>query len=86
MKGSMVRRGRNATFLFVIVLLLAAAAGFARAAEGTWNDFMRAASTGTALPLLGPIDEAGRSGWACKPERAAETRSLTDAGLTGETP
>lgn len=35
-----------------------------------------AASAGPSL--LGPIDEHGRTGWACKPEKAAES---ADAGM-----
>lgn len=31
--------------------------------------------------LLGPIDEHGRTGWACKPERAAESASPAMAEL-----
>lgn len=41
---------------------------------------------GTLVPsaapaLLGPITEAGRTGWACKPERAAGATKARDAEL-----
>lgn len=32
-------------------------------------------------PLLGPITEAGRKGWACKPEQAAAAKTAHDAEL-----
>ena len=37
--------------------------------------------TSAAPSLLGPITEAGRKGWACKPERAAAARAVKDAEL-----
>ena len=35
----------------------------------------------SAPALLGPITEAGRKGWACKPEQAAAARHWRDADL-----
>jgi len=40
-----------------------------------------ALQTSAAPSLLGPITEAGRKGWACKPERAAAARTPKDAEL-----
>ena len=34
-----------------------------------------------APALLAPIAESGRTGWACKPERAASARRSTDSEL-----
>jgi len=33
-------------------------------------------------PLLGPITSAGRTGWECKPERAAAARAWQAADLS----
>ncbi len=35
----------------------------------------------SAPAMLGPITEAGRKGWACKPEQAASARHWRDAEL-----
>lgn len=35
----------------------------------------------SAPTLLGPITEAGRTGWACKPEQAAAAKSAKAAEL-----
>ena len=35
----------------------------------------------SAPALLGPITEAGRKGWACKPEQAASARHWREADL-----
>jgi hypothetical protein len=35
----------------------------------------------SAPSLLGPITEAGRTGWACKPEQAAGAKTAKDAEL-----
>lgn len=35
----------------------------------------------SAPMLLGPITEAGRKGWACKPEQAAAAKTAKDADL-----
>lgn len=69
--------------LLSIALFLAACAGGGLA--------YGAASTGSALggvlaappepELLGPIGAEGRSGWACVPERAAESAIWKDAHL-----
>lgn len=70
--------------VLALVLLTAAGGGAAVGVAG-------AASIESALegalqpsevpPLLGPITEAGRKGWACKPEQAAAARAAHDAEL-----
>lgn len=35
----------------------------------------------SAPTLLGPITEAGRTGWACKPEKAAAAKTAQEAEL-----
>ncbi|HZZ65385.1 MAG TPA: hypothetical protein VFE17_07805 [Candidatus Baltobacteraceae bacterium] len=44
--------------------------------------------TASAPPaLLGPITESGRTGWACKPEKAASAKAAADAELpSADTP
>lgn len=65
-----------------LLLISAASASYALA-----NGDALSALGGKALlasdapPLLGPIDEHGRTGWACKPERAAESPSAAMAEL-----
>ena len=70
-----------------LVLAVAAALGAAGLAAG----FAGAASVESLLagalqpsaapPLLGPITESGRTGWACKPEKAAAASRASDAEL-----
>ena len=67
--------------------LLAAAAGGALAGAAGASSFeallQNALAPSAAPALLGPITEAGRTGWACKPERAASAENWRDAGLPG---
>ncbi len=64
--------------------LAAVATGLAGA--GSLEQLMGGALQTSAAPgLLGPITEAGRKGWACKPERAAAARSAKDAELPDDT-
>ena len=64
-------------------LALSAGAGVAAAAELLQGDPARLASS--APPgLLGPITEAGRTGWNCAPEHAATARSASAASLPQE--
>jgi hypothetical protein len=66
--------------------LAAGAAGMAGASS------IESMLDGSLLPsaapsLLGPITEAGRVGWACKPEKAAAAVKPQDAELpNGDTP
>lgn len=62
-------------------------AGFAGAAsvEAMLEGALQPSS---APSMLGPITEAGRTGWACKPEQAAMARNAREAELpdTGPRP
>jgi hypothetical protein len=62
------------------MLALGACAGAAMGAELLLSD---PASLVTSAPpaLLGPITEAGRTGWDCAPEHAATARTAPAAGL-----
>ena len=70
-------------------LLLAALVAFA--AVGLGAGFAGAASVeamldgalqpSSAPAMLGPITEAGRTGWACKPEQAAMAKNARQAEL-----
>jgi hypothetical protein len=63
-----------------VALAVAACAGAAVGAELLTAD---PASLVTSAPpgLLGPITEAGRTGWDCDAERAATAHTATAAGL-----
>ncbi len=61
-----------------------AAAGIAGAAS--FQSMLDSAMQPSAAPaMLGPITEAGRKGWACKPEQAASARHWSDAELPDAT-
>ncbi len=78
----MSRRPVRSWFYAVLAgaLVLAGAAGFAGAAsvESMLEGSLQASG---APSLLGPITEAGRTGWACKPEQAAAAASARAAEL-----
>jgi hypothetical protein len=61
-------------------LALSAGAGVAAAADLLQGDSALLVSSAPP-PLLGPITEAGRTGWDCAPEHAATARSARAAGL-----
>ncbi len=65
------------------LLLLGAAslrAGFAAAGSVSTIDANALLPSDTPA-LLGPINEKGRVGWECKPEKAAAAKSATGADL-----
>ena len=65
-----------------LALLTASGAGWARAAAGTFETALLQGTVPSALPaLLGPIDEVGRKGWNCTPERAAAAKDPRAAEL-----
>lgn len=71
-----------------IVLAGAAAGGAVAGAAGAASveSLLEAALQPSAAPtLLGPITEAGRKGWACKPEQAASAARPRDAELPDAT-
>lgn len=70
--------------LLLAALVAAAAfglgAGFAGAASV--EAMLEGALQPSAAPsMLGPITEAGRTGWACKPEQAAMAKNAHEADL-----
>lgn len=75
------------TLLLLTLTALAAAGGIAVSAEATLDELARAQVSPTAsADLLGPITEAGRTGWSCAPERAAGARSARAAELPADAP
>lgn len=69
-------------FLAAVALLGVGGAGFARASIVAGDDLAHGAFAPSASPaLLGPINELGRNGWQCAPERAAQASEAHAAGL-----
>ncbi len=69
-------------FIVAIALFLATGAGLARASLSSLDELLNSQLAPSAAPaLLGPINELGRNGWACKPERAARSRDVGSAEL-----
>jgi hypothetical protein len=65
-----------------LALLAASGAGWGRAAAATFDSALLQGIVPSALPaLLGPIDEVGRKGWNCVPERAAAAKNPRAAEL-----
>ncbi|HTD32066.1 MAG TPA: hypothetical protein VK665_00295 [Candidatus Elarobacter sp.] len=64
-----------------LVLALGACAGAAVGAELLLGDPSGGLVPSAVPSLLGPITEAGRTGWSCAPERAATAKSAAAAGL-----
>jgi hypothetical protein len=65
-------------------LLTAAGGGIAAGTAGAASieSMLAGALQPSSAPaLLGPITEAGRKGWACKPEQAASAPNWRDAEL-----
>jgi hypothetical protein len=57
----------------------------ALAGAASVEEMLDGALTPSAAPaLLGPITSAGRSGWACKPERAAGSAHAHEAELPAD--
>jgi hypothetical protein len=69
----MDRFGTRLAFTIALALLTAGSAGFARASVAALQDLASSQLQSSATPaLLGPINELGRNGWQCAPERAAQ--------------
>jgi hypothetical protein len=65
-----------------LLLLGAVSLRYACVEAGVLNANDASILTPSAQPgLLGPIDEHGRTGWACVPERAAAAKSAKEADL-----
>ncbi|MBV9233217.1 MAG: hypothetical protein JO030_04180 [Candidatus Eremiobacteraeota bacterium] len=57
---------------------------FAMAQAASIETLLAGALVPSSAPeLLGPITSAGRTGWECKPERAAASARARDAQLPG---
>ncbi len=66
----------------MLLALLIACVHFAVAGAESLEDAMAGALTPSAAPaMLGPITSAGRTGWECKPERAASSTGWHQAEL-----
>lgn len=70
------------------MLLLLAGAGFGFSIAYANAPSLDALTANAFLPseapgLLAPIAETGRIGWACHPEKAAESRTASTADLPG---
>jgi hypothetical protein len=69
-------------FIVAFTLLLAGGAGLARASWSSLDQLANAQLVPSGPPaLLGPINELGRNGWACRPERAARASDAAGAEL-----
>jgi hypothetical protein len=69
-------------FIATLALLLATGAGLARASWSTLDELANAQLVPSSPPaLLGPINELGRNGWACRPEQAARASDVAHAEL-----
>jgi hypothetical protein len=64
-----------------LVLALGACAGAAVGAELLLDDPAGGLIPSAIPSLLGPITEAGRTGWDCAPEHAATAKRAVAAGL-----
>jgi hypothetical protein len=65
-----------------LLALVIASGHFALAGAASVEDMVAGALRPSASPaLLGPITSTGRTGWACKPERAAGANGWHEAEL-----
>ncbi len=82
----MSRHLRARIVLAGLLLLAGVSGGFAAAHANVLAAFSATDLEPSAVPqMLDPIDERGRTGWECRPERAAAATRATDAALP-ETP
>ncbi len=73
--------------LLLLTLAALTAGGIAVGAEATLEELARAQVSPSAFAdLLGPITEAGRTGWDCAPEHAARARTARAAELPADAP
>ncbi len=71
--------------LLTLLATLAAAGGVAVSAQEALEDLAPGQLQPSAFAdLLGPITEAGRVGWDCKPEHAARARTARAAELPAD--
>jgi hypothetical protein len=75
-------RSRPLVVMLVAVVLMIVGMGFARAAVSEFRGLASMQLAPSSIPtLLGPIDESGRTGWDCVPEKTAISEHGKDAGL-----
>jgi hypothetical protein len=75
-------RSRPLMVMLVAVVLMIVGVGFARAAVTELGGVASMQLVPSSIPtLLGPIDDLGRSGWDCVPERTARSERSKDADL-----
>jgi hypothetical protein len=73
--------------LLTLLAMLAVLGGFALGAEATIDELAQSQLAPSAFAdLLGPITEAGRTGWKCTPERAASAHTARGAELPTDQP
>ncbi len=76
-----------AKVLLTLLAMLAVLGGFAIGAEATLDELAQPQLSPSPLAdLLGPITEAGRTGWKCTPERAASAHAARAADLPTDQP
>jgi hypothetical protein len=81
----MLRFGRRLAFGTALALLTVAGAGFARASVIALDAVASAQLQSSAIPsMLGPVNELGRNGWQCYPERAAKAPARHSAELPAD--
>jgi hypothetical protein len=83
----MVRSQGLRKVLFTLLPLLVVVGGLALGAEATLDQLAQPQLSPSPLAdLLGPITEAGRTGWKCTPERAASAHAARAAELPSDQP
>jgi len=84
--AEMTRLGIRLAFAIALTLLGLGGASFARASVASLDDLIAGQSVPSGPPaLLGMINELGRNGWQCAPERAATSSRVYDAELPRST-
>lgn len=77
----MLRMSARLAFPLALALLALGGVGFARAAALELDALAAGLPASAAPGLLGPINELGRNGWNCLPERAAVAKTASAADL-----
>ena len=80
----MMRLSVRVAFPLALALLGLGGVGFARAAALQLDGLAAGLPSSVAPALLGPINELGRNGWNCLPERAAVAKTASAAELPVE--
>ena len=77
----MIRLMKSLRRLAIAAALAVAASAGAAAAADLLDSGGSLLSASAPPAILGPITEAGRTGWNCAPEHAATARTASAAGL-----